>query len=232
MASGKSRSNGKRSFTVDRRFRDHPSGWHVLATGSASSAGHHRFINPPRGCASLRGMASPFLLENVMQMIDLAPTWGEFGLVYARLAESGEVDAVRAMRSDVLRAFAAAQTLSALAASNHPLTNEQMDIVSMTLLSELRKLGVTQPAPHEPDSTIDDEVRYRVFDPVCQATLDFADLNKAIEAVRNLDANYFVGLNVRQETVGRYERSVEQWFRNGVSVDLDRMLFDAALGKV
>lgn len=168
-----------------------------------------------------------------MQMIDLAPTWGEFGLVYARLAESGEVNAVRAMRSDALRAFAAAQTFSALAASNHPLTNEQMDIVSKTLLSELRKLGLTQPAPHEPGNVpIDDEVSYRVFDPACQATLDFGDLSKAIEAVRNLDANYFVGLNVRQERVGRYERSVEQWFRNGVSVDLDRMLFDAALGKV
>ena len=86
-----------------------------------------------------------------MQMIDLAPTWGEFGLVYARLAESGEVNAVRAMRSDLARAFAAAQALSALTAScDVVLTNEQMDIVSRTLVTELRKQGVTQPAPVPP----------------------------------------------------------------------------------
>lgn len=43
--------------------------------------------------------------------IDLTPTWGEIGNLYARLAVSNEQKAMEAMRSEVARAFAAAEAL-------------------------------------------------------------------------------------------------------------------------
>lgn len=49
-----------------------------------------------------------------MQTIDLTPTWGEIGNIYARLAESGETEAVARLRSEVARAFAASQALMAI----------------------------------------------------------------------------------------------------------------------
>ncbi len=42
-----------------------------------------------------------------METIDLTPTWGEIGNMYARFAECGEVRVIRAMRPDVARALAA-----------------------------------------------------------------------------------------------------------------------------
>ncbi|EIJ6113779.1 hypothetical protein LJJ21_004742 [Salmonella enterica] len=49
-----------------------------------------------------------------MQTIDLTPTWGEIGNLYAQLAESGETKAIAAMRSEIARAFAASQALTAI----------------------------------------------------------------------------------------------------------------------
>lgn len=72
------------------------------------------------------------------ETIDLTPTWGEMGNLYARLAESGERDAAKALRSEVARAFAAAQALKAITAS---LTNDQKSIVAKTLTDELSKQG-------------------------------------------------------------------------------------------
>lgn len=70
--------------------------------------------------------------------IDMTPTWGEIGVLYTRLAESREVKAVREMRADVARAFAAAQALQAIRAS---LTEAQATMVAKTLTDELRKQG-------------------------------------------------------------------------------------------
>lgn len=70
--------------------------------------------------------------------IDMTPTWGEIGLLYTRLAESREVKAIREMRPDVARAFAAAQALKAIQAS---LTEAQSAIVAQTLTAELAKQG-------------------------------------------------------------------------------------------
>lgn len=70
--------------------------------------------------------------------IDMTPTWGEIGVLYARLAESREVKAIREMRPDVARAFAAAQALKAIQAS---LTEAQSAIVAQTLTAELAKQG-------------------------------------------------------------------------------------------
>jgi len=71
-----------------------------------------------------------------MKTIDITPTWGEWGNVYARLAESGETRAVRALRPDLARALAAAQALKTLT-----LTEEQTDTVSRILQQELTKQG-------------------------------------------------------------------------------------------
>lgn len=49
-----------------------------------------------------------------MQTIDLTPTWGEIGHIYARLAASGETKALASMQSEAARAFAAAQALQAI----------------------------------------------------------------------------------------------------------------------
>lgn len=70
--------------------------------------------------------------------IDMTPTWGEIGVLYVRLAESREVKAVREMRSDVARAFAAAEALKMIQAS---LTEAQSAIVSKTRTAELAKQG-------------------------------------------------------------------------------------------
>ena len=43
--------------------------------------------------------------------IDVTLTWGEFGRLYARLAESGELEAIRKLRPDLTKAMAAAQAL-------------------------------------------------------------------------------------------------------------------------
>lgn len=76
--------------------------------------------------------------ESSTQTIDLTPTWGEFGNIYARLAESGERKAVRAMRSDMARAMASAAALNAI---RDTLTDEQQGIVSRALCAELSKQG-------------------------------------------------------------------------------------------
>ena len=39
-----------------------------------------------------------------METIDLTPTWGEIGLLYVRLAESGETKALTEMRGEHARA--------------------------------------------------------------------------------------------------------------------------------
>lgn len=49
-----------------------------------------------------------------MKTIDLTPTWGEWANIYSRLAECGEMEAVRQLRADLARACAAAQALQAI----------------------------------------------------------------------------------------------------------------------
>ena len=48
------------------------------------------------------------------ETVDLTPTWSTIGAIYARLAESGEVKACAAYRSEAMRAFAMAQALAAI----------------------------------------------------------------------------------------------------------------------
>ncbi|VWC52657.1 hypothetical protein BLA23254_08049 [Burkholderia lata] len=72
------------------------------------------------------------------ETIDLTPTWGEVGNLYARLAESGETAAIRGMRSEAAKAFAAAQAFTAIQAT---LSEEQRAIASDVLTTELSKMG-------------------------------------------------------------------------------------------
>lgn len=52
--------------------------------------------------------------------INIAPTWGEVGLLFWRLAMSGERAAVEQMRSEVARAFAGMEVLSRLKSTLTP----------------------------------------------------------------------------------------------------------------
>ncbi|KAJ3472450.1 hypothetical protein NLI96_g13347 [Meripilus lineatus] len=70
--------------------------------------------------------------------IDMTPTWGEVGNIYTRCAESGETKAVRGMRSEAAKAFAAAAAFQAISAT---LTEEQRAIASRVLAEELTKQG-------------------------------------------------------------------------------------------
>lgn len=70
--------------------------------------------------------------------INMAPTWGEIGLLFMRLALSKETAAIKEMRSEVARAMAAAEALSVI---RDTLTEEQTKIVSATITRELRKQG-------------------------------------------------------------------------------------------
>lgn len=73
-----------------------------------------------------------------MRTIDVTPTWGELGNLYCRLAEAQEVKAIRGMRSEVAKAFAAAESLNSI---SDTLTDEQRKLVSETLSAELQKQG-------------------------------------------------------------------------------------------
>lgn len=72
------------------------------------------------------------------EVIDLTPTWGEWGLIYRRLAESGETQALRPLRPDLAAAFAAASAFNAIRAT---LTDEQVAIATRVLTEELTKQG-------------------------------------------------------------------------------------------
>ena len=76
------------------------------------------------------------------ETIDIAPTWGEWGNVYARLAENGQTAAIRYLRRDLARALAAAQALKAL-----PLTDEQQTLATRVMMEELVKQGFGQVGP-------------------------------------------------------------------------------------
>jgi hypothetical protein len=72
-----------------------------------------------------------------VEFIDMTPTWGEWGRIYARMAESGEGAAVRHLRPDFDKAMASCQALKALAGT---LTDEQMALVARVMANELAKL--------------------------------------------------------------------------------------------
>ena len=78
-----------------------------------------------------------------METIDLTPTWGEIGLLYVRLAESGETKALTEMRGEVARAFAASQALTAIMGD---LPAELRDRTRIIIGEELAKQGLGRAA--------------------------------------------------------------------------------------
>lgn len=73
-----------------------------------------------------------------MKTIDLTPTWGEIGNMYTRLAESKEVKAIQGMRSEVARAFAAAQALQTIQSQ---LPDELNELACKVVADEMKKQG-------------------------------------------------------------------------------------------
>lgn len=69
--------------------------------------------------------------------IDLTPTWGEVGLLFWRLALSGEIAAVEQMRSEIARAFAGMEVLSRLMST---LTPEQRAVFDEVWQAEQAKM--------------------------------------------------------------------------------------------
>lgn len=69
--------------------------------------------------------------------INMAPTWGEVGLLFWRLALSGEIAAVEQMRSEIARAFAGMEVLSRLMST---LTPEQRAVFDEVWQAEQAKM--------------------------------------------------------------------------------------------
>ena len=69
--------------------------------------------------------------------INMAPTWGEVGLLFWRLGRSGEIAAVEQMRSEIARAFAGMEVLSRLMST---LTPEQRAVFDEVWQAEQAKM--------------------------------------------------------------------------------------------
>jgi hypothetical protein len=73
-----------------------------------------------------------------VEAIDITPTWGEFGNIAIRLAETGERKAFAGIKPDCAKAFASAQALKEITST---LTPEQSKIVAAAMVRELGKMG-------------------------------------------------------------------------------------------
>lgn len=74
---------------------------------------------------------------SVVGVLDVTPTWGEIGLLFWRLAMSGERAAVQEMRGEVARAFAGMEVLSKLMST---LTPEQKAVFDKVWQAEQAKV--------------------------------------------------------------------------------------------
>jgi hypothetical protein len=74
--------------------------------------------------------------QAAVEYIDMAPTWGEWGLLYRRFAEQADPK-LKDLRPDFDKAMASCQALKALAGT---LTDEQMALVARVMANELAKL--------------------------------------------------------------------------------------------
>ena len=70
--------------------------------------------------------------------VDLTPTWGEWGNIYRRFAESGETKAIRHLSEDFARAMASTEAVNKLLRT---FTDEQRIIYEKTMVEEMRKQG-------------------------------------------------------------------------------------------
>lgn len=92
------------------------------------------------------------------QTIDITPTWGEWGTIFARFVMTGETKAATHLLPDVAQACAAAEALSTLIKSGS-LTEEQSKLVREIMSIEMAKaqshLGAIQ---YLRDDDEDDEI--------------------------------------------------------------------------
>ncbi|OIQ72192.1 hypothetical protein GALL_461880 [mine drainage metagenome] len=75
---------------------------------------------------------------HAVETIDLTPSWGEWGNLYRRFAESGEAKAIKMLRPDFAKAMASAEAFKAI---QKTLSDEQQKIVADVLARELGKQG-------------------------------------------------------------------------------------------
>lgn len=76
--------------------------------------------------------------------INMAPSWGNIGSMFYRLAVSKEVRAISAGHHEFAKAFALAEALSEVIGE---LTPEQIARVDTTYQREMRAQGIEQPDP-------------------------------------------------------------------------------------
>lgn len=72
------------------------------------------------------------------ETVDITPSWGEWGALYRRFAESGETKVLKELRSDFAKAMASAEALKAI---QKTLSDEQQKIVAEVLAREIGKQG-------------------------------------------------------------------------------------------
>lgn len=72
------------------------------------------------------------------EKVDITPSWGEWGTLYRRFAESGETKVLKELRSDFAKAMAAAEALKSI---QKTLSDEQQKIVAEVLAREIGKQG-------------------------------------------------------------------------------------------
>lgn len=78
-------------------------------------------------------------MSDPLMTIDVTPTWGEVGNIYARLAETGERNAARAMHADLAKAFAFAEAFKVILPQ---LPAELREAAKDIVRIELRKQGI------------------------------------------------------------------------------------------
>ena len=67
--------------------------------------------------------------NGAVDTIDMTPTWGEIGLLFWRLALSGEQAAIREMRGEFAKAFAGMEVLSKIMSTLTPEQRAVFDAV-------------------------------------------------------------------------------------------------------
>lgn len=95
----------------------------------ASLAGHAAAAS-----ADVESISGTDAGATVVGAIDMTPTWGECGLMFWRLARSGEMKACEAMKEDMQRAWAGMEVLRRL-----DLTPEQQATYHRVMAEELAK---------------------------------------------------------------------------------------------
>ena len=78
-------------------------------------------------------------MGNTVGTIALTPTWGEIGNIVIRLMLTGETAALEHMRTEVARAFAAAEALQQIQAK---LPDELSEFACSVMAAELAKQGI------------------------------------------------------------------------------------------